>query len=95
MTSFNTWLDTFLEEKGIDPDDHAFEVTTNGFWVYHYNIPMSALVAALKACNAADQRHIQRNLVRVDFYNRDVLEWFKNLAQQLADHRDPDQQQHR
>ena len=79
-TAFTRWLDTLVEEKGYDPET-LFEVEgesgTN--WM-----PLAVVVDAIKATSPQEQKAIQSMLVRLDFLNRDCLDYFRHLAQALA-----------
>lgn len=47
-------------------------------------MPLSILVDAILAAPAAEQKGIRNMLVRIDFRNGDVLDYFRHLAQAIA-----------
>ena len=77
---FNKWLDTLVEEKGVDLED-GFQVEKNGelhFFDYGY------VVEAIKIAPVNEQKGIQNMLVKIDFYNGDICDYFRHLAQALC-----------
>ena len=78
--SFEKWLDTLVEEKGLD-GDHVFEV--NGDSGPNY-IPRAVVIENNKITVQQEQRQIKDVLVRIDFANGDVMHFFNHLAQALA-----------
>lgn len=78
--TFNKWIDTFVSEKGIDLE-HMFEVEgpsgTN--W-----IPVAVVVEHMKIAQMTEQAAIKDMIVRIDFQNGDVLDFFNHLAKALA-----------
>lgn len=78
--TFNRWIDTFLMEKDIDPD-HMLEV--EGASGLNF-IPVVILIDAIKATSKNEQSRIKTMLVRIDFANGNVLNYFKHLAQAIA-----------
>lgn len=79
--SFNKWLDTFIEEKGIDLDD-TFTIEKNE---QMHIFEVGNIVENIKATSPKEQAQIKDMLVKIDFYNGDVLDYFKHLAQALID----------
>lgn len=80
MSSFNEWLDRYLDEKELNLDQ-TLEVEGPGGW----NImPVAVVVEAIKGTVESEQRQIQRILVGIDFSNGDPLHFFKHLAQAMA-----------
>lgn len=78
--TFNTWLETFLSEKGIDRD-HVLEVDgPSGFNA----IPVDCLVSLMKQAPKHEQQGIKSMIVKIDFRNGDVLDYFKHLARAVA-----------
>ena len=79
-STFARWIDTFLQEKEIALES-ILEVTgpsgTN--W-----IPVGALVEMMKGAPKYEQQGIKSMIVRIDFANGDVLDYFKHLAQAVA-----------
>jgi hypothetical protein len=80
-TNFIHWLDTFVAEKGLDTE-HVFEVE-GPEWGMNY-IPLGVVLEAIKGAPAHEQAAIKNTIVRIDFGNDDVLDYFKHLAGALA-----------
>tara|TARA_R110000868_G_C10586358_1_gene739147 strand:+ start:368 stop:610 length:243 start_codon:yes stop_codon:yes gene_type:complete len=78
--TFTKWLDTFLSEKGIDPET-TFDVDgPSGFNL----IPVGSLVEMMKQAPATEQIGIKRMIIKIDFLNGNVLDYFKHLARAVA-----------
>lgn len=80
--NFATWLDTFVDEKGLDVD-HVFEIETDDFWGTHF-IPLAVVIEAAKNASAAEQKQIKDIVVQIDFRNGDVMHFFTHLAKGLT-----------
>ena len=78
--TFATWLDTFIEEKGIDLE-RTFEVEGAGGLNI---IPLGCVVEAIKQTCKAEQAKIKSTIVKIDFMNGDVCHFFNHLAKALA-----------
>lgn len=78
--NFNNWLDTFIEEKGIDLE-HT--LTVNGPSGTN-QIPVGCIVDLMKSAPAREQAGIKSMIVRIDFANGDVLDYFAHLARAVA-----------
>ena len=77
---FNEWLNTFIEEKELDTET-TFEVKgPSGPNL----IPLGCVVEAIKQAPASEQRGIKAAIVRIDFFNGDVLNYFNHLARAIA-----------
>jgi len=77
---FNTWLDTFVSEKGIDIEQTFDIYGKSGLNV----IPVGVVIEHMKITSAAEQAQIKDTIVRIDFHNFDALHFFKHLAQAIA-----------
>ena len=77
---FNNWLDTFIEEKGIDLEQ-ILEVKTEKNT--HY-FEVGNVIENIKATTPEEQEEIKKTIIKIDFYNGDVVDYFKHLAQALA-----------
>jgi hypothetical protein len=77
---FANWLDTFLEEKGIQLDQ---SITVQGKSGPNY-MEVSHVVDAMKRANANEQNGIKTTFVKIDFVNGDVMHFIKHLAQAIA-----------
>lgn len=78
--SFNNWLDTFIDEKGISLDD-TFEIEENG--TFHI-FEIGNIVETIKITSPKEQAEIKDMLVKIDFHNGDVIDYFKHLARALV-----------
>lgn len=78
--TFAKWLDTFLEEKGIDLEQ-GFEVEGPSGVNY---MTVETVVIAMKSANANEQNGIKTVFVRIDFANGDVLDFIKHLGKAIA-----------
>lgn len=79
--SFNKWLDTFIEEKGIDLN-FVIEITTNNNT--HF-FEIGNIVENIKATTREEQIAIKDMIVKIDFHNGDIIDYFKHLAKALAE----------
>lgn len=78
--TFNTWIDTFTTEKGLDMD-RTF--TVEGASGPNY-IPLGCVVEAIKSASKREQDQIKTTIVKIDFMNGDVCHLFNHLAKALA-----------
>lgn len=77
---FIKWFNTFNEEKGINLDE-IIEIAGNG----GINImPIRAVIDQIKNCCLTEQLGIHRMLVKLDFYNQNIVDYYKHLAQAIA-----------
>lgn len=78
--TFSNWLDTFVSEKGIDPEQVLRVDGPSG----SNSIPVACLIDMMKQAPAHEQRGIKDMIVRIDFRNGDVLDYFRHLAHAVA-----------
>lgn len=78
--TFGKWLDTFIEEKGIDTEQMVTAAGPSG----ENHIPVGVIAEHMKIAPKQEQDAIKDVLVRIDFQNGDVLHFFKHLAGALA-----------
>lgn len=68
-----------MEEKGLDLDS-TFEIEEDGYvHIFDYN----CMVDAIKATTDKEQQAIKAMLIRIDFANGKVEDYFKHLAKAL------------
>lgn len=79
-SAFNKWLDTFIEEKGIDLKQ-VIEIKTEDN-IHYFEI--ENIVDNIKHTTPEEQEEIKNVIVKIDFHNGDVIDYFKHLAQALA-----------
>jgi hypothetical protein len=78
--TFDEWIDTFLEEKGIDLED-TFEVQgESGTNFMSYGI----IVEHMKIAPEHEQTGIKDMLSRIDYFNASVTDYMEHLAQAIA-----------
>jgi hypothetical protein len=77
---FGKWLDTFIEEKGIDLEER-FEI--EGLSGTNF-MTVGIVIDHMKVANAAEQMMIHDRLVRLDFQNQPIVPFLKHLAQAIA-----------
>ena len=80
MTTFTKWLDTLIEEKGIDLERNIEVDGPSGLNI----MPLSMVIDAIKATGSNEQAQIKNTLVRIDFANGDICHFFNHLAGALA-----------
>lgn len=80
MTAFNDWLDTFIEEKGIDPQHNLHVEGPSGLNI----MPIEIVVEAMKRAPRLEQASIKRTFVLIDFKNGNPVDFLKHLAQAIA-----------
>ena len=78
--AFNKWLDTFIEEKGIDLED-TFDVQgASG----NNHMPYGVVIEHMKIAPSGEQAKLKDMLVKLDFKNADIKHYLRHLAQALA-----------
>ena len=80
--TFNEWLDTLVEEKELDTEA-IFEVPGKSEYGTNY-IPLGCVIEAIKAAPKHEQAGIKTVLVKIDFCNGNVIDYFRHLAQAIA-----------
>jgi len=78
--NFNTWLKTFVSEKGLDTEHRFFVEGPSG----ENSIPLGCVIDAIKMAPKHERDAIKTMLVKIDFRNGDVLDYFGHLAKALA-----------
>lgn len=78
--TFSKWLDTFLSGKGIDLEHVVIVDGPSG----ENRIPVGCLVEVMKQAPRNERDAIKTTLVKIDFYNGDVLDYFQHLAPAIA-----------
>lgn len=77
---FIRWLNTLIEEKEIDREQILEVEGASGINM----MPLSYVLENIKWCPKKEQQGIQTMLVKIDFVNGDIVDYFKHLAQALA-----------
>ena len=79
--NFNTWIDTFVEEKEINLEER-FEVEGEVYGTNDFSY--GVIVEHMKVAPASEQAQIKNVIVQIDFKNGDVKHFFRHLGQALA-----------
>ena len=79
--TFTIWLDRFISEKELDIED-TFEVE-GPEWGWNL-IPLGCVIEAIKSTSCQEQAQIKNMLVKIDFVNGNVMDYFEHLAQAIA-----------
>ena len=78
--TFNKWLDTMVSEKGLNTDQIMEIEGSMGINM----MPLSILLDAIKGAPAHEQNGIKAMLVKIDFLNGDVMDYFRHLGKAIA-----------
>lgn len=79
--TFNKWLDTLVEEKGLDTET-VFEVEGKEYGTNF--IPCAVVIEHIKITSASERAAIKTMLVKIDFVNGSIMDYFKHLAKAIA-----------
>lgn len=88
-SAFNKWLDTFIEEKGIDLEQ-VIEIKTK---TNTHCLEVGNIIENIKATTPDEQVGIKNMIVKIDFHNGDVVGYFRHLAHALAENFEKQQDQ--
>lgn len=80
MTGFTKWFNTFISEKEIGYKAFELQDSTG---MTHF-IDSDFVIEAIKTAPKHEQTAIKNMLVKIDYINGDVLDYFKHLAQALV-----------
>lgn len=80
-SNFNTWFDTFLEEKNLPYV--AWEIVDRA-GMTHF-IDSGAVIETIKNASIKEQRKIKEIIVKIDFHNGDVNHFFRHLAHGIVE----------
>lgn len=77
---FNTWIDTFIEEKSLFLEE-GFEVQgPSGFNIMSYGV----IVETMKSCSPQEEKNLKNKIVEIDFKNGDIKHFFRHLGKSIA-----------
>lgn len=79
---FNKWLDALIEKKGIDTEQIIFD-GDNDNGVYNL-MTLDVVIETIKGCSTGEQMRIKNQLIKIDFVNGDIVNFFKYLAKYLV-----------
>lgn len=77
---FEKWLDTLISEKGIDTETVLEVSGTSGANF----IPLECLISTIKQAPKHERDGIKTMLVKIDFVNGSILDYFRHLARAIA-----------
>jgi len=77
---FPNWLDTFLTEKKTNLEK-IFEIEDGNGLKY---IPCGGVIEHIKIAPRNEQKQIKNMLIKIDFDNKNEVDFFKHLAQAIA-----------
>ena len=80
MSKFNEWFEIFIEEKDLPYASWEIEGADGELHI----IDTEFIVETIKNCPPVEQRGIKDMLVRIDFMNADVNDYFHHLAKGLV-----------
>jgi hypothetical protein len=73
---FHKWIDTFLEEKGFDPE---YIIEQEGKYNLHF-IKAGHIIGFIKGLDDNLKEQIKTKFVQIDFANGDYMHFIKYLA---------------
>ncbi len=79
--SFNVWLRTFIEEKGLDLEGSVIEFEDHNGWNY---IPLCVVVEFLEQLDTAMQHTIKTKIVQIDFHNGKMMHFFEYITKEMT-----------
>lgn len=77
---FSKWLETFIQEKGIDLED-CFEVETDN---QSHFMSYGVIVEHIMISSDHEKEQIKDMIVKIDFKNGDVKHYLRHLGKCLA-----------
>jgi len=78
--NFKQWLDTFISEKNL-PMENTFTIEKNN----NLNImTYKTIYEHMLIANDQEQKKIKDTIVKIDFLNGNVLDFFKHLGNAIA-----------
>ncbi len=81
-TEFDKWFDTFLEEKNLPSVEWEID-DDMGFTNF---INSDVIIETIKGTTLSEKIKIKDMIVKIDFVNGDVNDYFKHLARGLVNH---------
>ena len=80
MNNFKNWIDTFIEEKDLPMED-TFTIDKNGTMnIMSYKTIYEHMLIA----NKQEQEQIKNMIVKIDFLNGNILDFFQHLGKAIA-----------
>ena len=80
MNNFKNWLDTFIDEKDLPMED-TFTIDKNGTMnIMSYKTIYEHMLIA----NDQEQEQIKNMIVKIDYMNGNILNFFQYLGKLIA-----------
>ena len=74
---FETWFDDFISEKQIDPDMPLNIEVGEQFHI----MVVQNVIDLIKSSSKEDKKAIMKMLIRIDFFNQSVTDYFEFLVE--------------
>lgn len=74
------YINNLIEEKGLDIQTTIDAQGPSGLNI----IPLGVVVEHILIAPITEQNQIKKTLIKIDFYNGDVMHFFKHLAGAIA-----------
>ena len=76
---FDQWIDTFISEKGIDPEEmFEFEGASG-----HNDMPYGVVIEHMKIASPEEQAAVKNMIIKLDFKNADIKDYLRHLGKAL------------
>lgn len=75
-SKFDTWIDTFLLEKEIDPGQ-GLNVTVGDEF---HMLQVQNVIDLMKLSSKEEKIIIMKELIKIDFYNKSVVDYLEHLV---------------
>lgn len=83
MNNFNKWFDRFLEEKDLSYVSWELKDVVGNMHMINSDV----VIESIKNTGTDEQSKIKDMIVRLDFNNGNILDYFKHLAIGLINNR--------
>lgn len=77
---FNKWLDTFISEKGIDPEESFDLEGESGTNMMNYGV----ILDHMKSTTPQEQAKLKDMIVKLDFKNADIRDYLRHLGKAIV-----------
>ena len=80
LRGFKSWLNRFVDEKGLDREEMIVVDGPSGENIMNLGVVLEHMLIAPDR----EQSAVRDMIVRIDFVNGNVMHYFKHLAKALA-----------
>lgn len=81
--TFTAWLDTFVEEKGLDLEGSFELMDVNDTWhLLNYGV----VIEFIKGLEDEIQVKVKNTLVQIDYKNGDITHFLRFMAEGMINH---------